>query len=679
MHKYIKITSIILIFLASANSVSAIVPSDLYYDEQWYLKKINASEAWNITSQSPDTVIAVIDSGVDIDHPDLEENIWLNTDEIPDNGIDDDKNGYIDDVNGWDFVNDTSDPRPKFEKDFNDDGINHGTLVAGIIAAQGDNAAGIAGITWRAKIMPLKVLDDSGEGNTLDVIRAIDYAIANGAQIINFSFVGSGYSENLNQAVKRAYDAGIIIVAAAGNEDENGQGSNLDVHPAYPVCHDGPSGENWVIGVAAVDTLDQKGDFSSYGSACIDIAAPGVSFFGTVVYQPGIIYDGKFFDKYYDGYWSGTSMAAPVVSGAAALLLETNPNLSSKEVREILLSSADNINRLNLDYIGELGSGRLNLESAVAAAKASISEGAELLISPASSKSALVKETDLSGNSSQEFFAYQEEFTGGASIASGDVNGDGKMEIITGAGAGGGPHVKVFDLSGNLISQFFAYDKNFRGGVNVAVGDINGDGVDEIVTGVGNGGGPHIRIFDSSGKVLGQFFAYDKNFRGGVNVAVGDTNGDGVDEIVAGAGVGGGPHVRVFDNDGKVLNQFFAYETDFRGGVNVAVGNVSKANRGAVAEIITAPASGMEPKIKVFNENNRVIYQFSAYNINFKGGVNLASADVDADGLAEIVTGAGATGGPHVRVFEANGTLINSFYAYETDFAGGVKVGVIEE
>jgi len=156
--------------------------------------------------------------------------------------------------------------------------------------------------------------------------------------------------------------------------------------------------------------------------------------------------------------------------------------------------------------------------------------------------------------------------------------------IITGAGRGGGPQVRIFDFKGKVKSSFFAYDKNFRGGVNVAAGDLNGDGRPEIVTGAGPGGGPHVRIFDSSGSVLANFMAYDKNFRGGVNVAVGDVDGDGQNEIVTGAGPGGGPQIRVFSGTGRPKTSFMAYDKNYRDGIFVAA---SDMNNDGVAEILT--------------------------------------------------------------------------------------------
>ncbi|MCK4553726.1 S8 family serine peptidase, partial [Candidatus Parcubacteria bacterium] len=634
---------------------------------------------WNEVRESPDLVIAILDSGVQINHPDLRDNIWRNINEIADNGIDDDKNGFIDDINGWDFVNNTADPNPKFEDGFTEDGILHGTVVAGVAAASGNNAAGIAGVTWRAQIMALKVLNDKGEGDTNKVIKAIDYAAQNGADIINLSFVGFGFSQSLDDAIKRAYGAGIIIVAAAGNEQGEGEGYFLDEVPMYPACHDGANGENRVIGVAATDTLDQKAVFSSYGFKCVDIAAPGISIYSTVVYSPTHYVNGKSFSKYYDGYWSGTSMAAPMVSGAVALIEQANPGFNRDQVISALLNNTDNINRLNPQFINQLGRGRLNIVRAVNYAKSKLVEKTtNLLVAPYSNYASLTKITDKDGNVEQEFFAYADNFSGGATVAAGDIDGDGIEEVITGAGFGGGPHVRIFSPEGELKGQFFAYNPNFRGGVTVAAGDIDGDGIDEIITGAGFGGGPHVRIFDMYGDVKAQFFAYHPGFRGGVNVAAGDVNGDGKVEIVTGAGNTGGPQVRIFKANGQVQAQFFAYHPNFRGGVKVAVANIDGGTINQQMEIITAPGQGGGPHIRIFDNHANIRGQFFAYNKNFHGGVNLSAGDIDQDGIDEIITGAGPGGAPHVRVFETNGKLIGSFYAYEAGFDGGVNVGVIE-
>ncbi|MEA3449397.1 MAG: S8 family serine peptidase [Patescibacteria group bacterium] len=672
----IKLLVFVNIFFVFPFSATALIPSDTYFSNQWYLKKIQAPSAWDINYSSQEIVIAVIDSGVQIDHPDLKDNIWRNNGEILGNNIDDDQNGYIDDVNGWDFVNNLPDSESKFNE-YTENGILHGTIVAGVIAAAGNNGVGITGLTWNAQLMSLKALNDKGEGDTRDIIRAIDYATNNGADIINLSFVGYGYSQSLNDAIRRAYNSGIIIVAAAGNEQGDSSGLNTDEIPLYPACHDGNFGENMVIGVSATDALDQKTDFSGYGGECIDISAPGVSFFSTTVYAPERSTENNIYNKYYDGYWSGTSMATPIISGSIALIAATNPSLSREEIISFLLDSSDNINRLNPNYINQLGAGRVNLYKALTDAKQALdSKKTRLLIGPYSENNSTVQIVNKKGEKEFEFLAYGKNFKGRANIASGDVDGDGIDEIITGAGPNGGPQVRIFNNKGILQGQFFAYSPFFRGGVEIACADIDGDGIDEIITGAGKGGGPHVRIFNNHAQLKGQFFAYNKNFRGGLHVSGGDVDGDGVDEIITGAGKGGGPQVRIFDAKGNVEGQFFAYNKNFRGGVKVSVAQISRGS-GNKVNIITAPGPGGGPHIIVFDNYSRIVSQFFAYSINMNSGVQIAAADIDYDGLDEIITGAGPGGAAHVRIFENGGTLLNSFYAYEEDFKGGVSVGAI--
>ncbi len=660
-------------FITAVESAQALLPNDSEFSQQWYLQRINAREAWDIQYASPQIVIAVLDTGVDIDHPDLSGNIWINQDEIPDNGLDDDQNGYIDDYQGWDFFNNIADPRPKFAEGFTEVGIHHGTLVAGIAAAAGNNAFGVSGLTWQAQIMPLKVLSDSGEGRVADVIKAIDYATNNGAHIINLSFVGIGFSDSLQEAIQRAYNAGIIIVAAAGNENEQGEGESLDKNKMYPVCYDG--NKNMVIGVAATDAIDQKAIFSNYGFSCIDISAPGTGIFGLATYDLKQRKNGDIFDKYYQGYWSGTSMATPIVSGSLALLKAVNPKLNRNELIEILLSTADDINRVNPHYLRQLGSGRLNLQKAVEKAYQELVNFNDLIITaPQSATTSAVQIFNTNNTVLNKFNAYTDNFLGGANIASGDIDGDGVDEIITGAGQGGGPHVRIFDSQGNVKGQFFAYHQNFRGGVNIAVGDIDGDGIDEIITGAGPGGGPHVRIFDSVGNVKGQFFAYDKNFKGGVKIAVGDIDGEGNNEIIAGPGKGAIAEIKIFDNRLRIRKSFFAYHQSFRGGVQIAVGDT---NGDGIEEIVTGTGFGGGPHVRIFDKHGNVKGQFFAYDKNFRGGVNIGLGDINQDGIDEIITGAGPGGGPHVRAFNARGILLNGFYAYDKLIKGGVNVSSI--
>ncbi len=248
-------------------------PDDAYFDRLWGLHNtgqdvngtggtadadMDAPEAWEITTGSNSVVVAVIDSGVDYNHPDLSANIWTNPDETAGNGIDDDGNGYVDDVRGWDFVDDDNSP---------DDSNGHGTHVAGTIAAVGNNSTGVTGVSWAAEIMVLRFLNAFGLGTIADEISAIEYANAKGAHVINSSMGGAGFS----QAEKDAIDASsALVVCAAGNE-----GSDNDSTPSYPASYTSSN----IITVAATDQDDNLASFSNYGATSVDVAAPGINIY----------------------------------------------------------------------------------------------------------------------------------------------------------------------------------------------------------------------------------------------------------------------------------------------------------------------------------------------------------------------------------------------------------------
>jgi uncharacterized repeat protein (TIGR01451 family)/fimbrial isopeptide formation D2 family protein len=271
-----------------------------------------------------------------------------------------------------------------------------------------------------------------------------------------------------------------------------------------------------------------------------------------------------------------------------------------------------------------------------------------------------------------------------------DLNGDGRAELVISAGPNGGPHVRVLDVNGGRVTElasFYAYDPAFAGGVFVACRDVSGDGVPDIITGAGPGGAPHVRAFDFNGGNLieiATFYAYDDAFRGGVQIAAADVTGDGVAEIITGPGVGMEPRVRVLSVLGGVyseLGSFLAYDPAFQGGVSVAAGDVTGDG---VADIITGAGAGGAPHVRAFNfygGSLAEVASFYAYAEEFPGGVQVASADVTGDGVAEIITGAGPGGGPHVRVIEVKGGVFTEragIYAYDPAFGGGVFVAAAD-
>src|SRR3989339_833454 len=257
---------LLVIFFLVAHPVFAQVPNDFYYLDQWYLNFIGVSNVWDTTTGSDEIIVAVLDTGVDLDHEDLEEHIWINEEEKMGDGIDNDDNGYIDDVYGWDFVGEDATPTPDEEEGFDEGSVPHGTMIAGVIAAVTDNDKGVAGMSWNSKIMALRVMDNYGAGLSTDVTEAIEYAVAQGAKIINLSFSGYDADNRLRAAVREAYEAGVLVVAAVGNLSSGGV--NTNVQPVYPACFGSQSDDDWVLGVAATNAEDEKTIFSNYGSTC---------------------------------------------------------------------------------------------------------------------------------------------------------------------------------------------------------------------------------------------------------------------------------------------------------------------------------------------------------------------------------------------------------------------------
>jgi len=496
--------------------------------------------------------------------------------------------------------------------------------------------------------------------------------VEKGADVINLSFIGSGFSKSLFLALERAYKAGIVVVAAIGNQ--SGVGQDLDIEPQYPVCYYGGEGENIVIGVAATDKEDKKASFSNYGTKCVDVSAPGVDFWSTVAYNPGM----EDFQEYYSGGWSGSSVAAPLVAGTVALIKSLNRNLGVTEVRNLLTVNSDNIDDNNPDYKGKLGKGRLNMARVVEAASLTVESSqfslrkGDILAAPVSVLKPEVKIFKENSTFVKSFMAYPEAFLGGVNIASADVNGDGAGEIITGAGPGGGPHVRIFRQDGTAIGGFMAYGKTFRGGVNVAAGDIDGDGKSEIITGAGPGGGPHVRIFRQDGTVLGGFMAYPTTFRGGINVAVGDVDGNGKADIIVSPGKGMEPMVKVFDSKGNLNTQFLAFDKEFKDGIKISSGDLDGDK---IAEIAVGKMNGGS-EVRVYGQYLTLKMKFDAFT-NFSGGINLAVGDLDGDRVSELLVGAGPGAGPHLKVYSGKGILRTEFFAFGLDFKGGVSLGVI--
>ncbi|MDD5567370.1 MAG: S8 family serine peptidase [Patescibacteria group bacterium] len=952
---------------------------------------MDAPDAWTIETGSSSVTVAVIDSGIAQNHPDLHASV----------------------VSGYDFVDLDSTP---------EDQNGHGTHVAGTIGAIGNNATGVVGVNWTVKIMPLRVFDENGSGTTSDFAAAINYAVAQGITIANYSGGGSGYSQTSYDAISDARDAGLLLMAAAGNAATDNDGGTH----AYPSDYDLDN----IISVAATDQNDDLASFSNYGTTSVDVAAPGVNIYSSVPYRyidetfteaatPNFtntvfsesgsnsywltaatvggdikawadsasepyqnnangyitseamdasaqstvilqydyaveaeyeadclydylsvqVYDGGSWEEveYYCGdldygentiditqyknanlrvrfqwvtdasgnnyygayvdnvriiypqaangsydYFQGTSMATPQVTGLAALLKANNSGYSYLGLRNAILDNADYKSSLNgliatesrinaaasLQYVdddaptatisysttdptnedvtatlvpdetvtvtnnsgstaytftengsftfqftdlaGNPGSAIAtvsNIDKTVAVVAISYSTtepiSGDVVATLTSDEtititnnlgsnsytftengSFIFEYADLAGNSGTAtatvsnidkevtqaptlYYIYNGrsgssslvdpdavdqavrrpyfEWTG-AEDANGlqgyyvnfstDVYADAisgtfqtantyaaprltthgtyylhvkavdnlsnvsdgvyltyifnpAVRIITGTKKGGGPEVRVFDSSGKFLKSFNAYSDSFRGGINVATGDVNGDGDTEIVTSTREGGIPTIKVFNENGDNLGlDFDAYDSKFRGGINIAVGDIEGDGPAEIAVAPISGGSPNVRIFGlRSGKIVavsENFYAYDKNFRGGIAISIGDIEGDG---IGDIVTTPTSKGGPHIRTFGVRNKKYVPVSlgimAYAPNFRGGINSCMGDVNGDGRDEIMTGIVSAGGPHVRIFglgkNKTVTLINpGFMAYSPNFRGGISVSSVD-
>ncbi len=309
-------------------------------DKSWGLVKTAVLPVWEKNIGSKEVVVAIIDTGVDATHEDLQSINW---------------------VEGFDVLN-----RKLITGKINSDDNGHGTLIAGVIGATPNNLVGIAGVAWQVSLMPIKALDAKGKGDTAKVAEAIIWAVDHGAQIINLSVGGIGFGRDkiLSEAITYAYRKNVVIVAAVGN-DSTTTAVNLDEQPVYPACED--NGENMVIGVSAIDQNDLKPEFANFGKNCVDVVAPGKRILSTINHDP---VTHNYSPNAY-AYASGSSLATPFVTGQAVLIKSAFPYATNAQIRERILMTADKVDMLNLSQClgrlcaGLLGQGRINVKNSL--------------------------------------------------------------------------------------------------------------------------------------------------------------------------------------------------------------------------------------------------------------------------------------------------------------------------
>jgi subtilisin family serine protease len=495
------------------------VPNDPSFDKQWALDNgggqggmadadIDAVEAWDKNVGSASVVVAVVDEGIDFNHPDLSQNIRVNTDEIPGNGIDDDQNGFVDDVHGWDFYHDDNTVFDDAAED------RHGTEVAGIIGAVGNNGIGTAGICWTVSILPVKFIAN-GSGTVADAVLALNYAVNEGADIINCSWGGSFYSVALEAAFQDVRSAGVLVVTSAGNS-----GMDTDVNSHYPSNY---SMDN-ILSVAATDNKDELSSFSNYGVTTVDLGAPGSALYTTV---PG----GKY------AYFSGTSASAPVVSGAAALALSTEPNQTYLDLKDGVMNSVDAVPDLTQKTVS---GGRVNVYNLTAILGPADSDGDGLPdtfevaygLNPADATDA---RTDPDGDGLDNLL----EFFYGTEPDNADTDGDGLDDgfevgysLDPGSAADGSS-----DLDGDGLTNVVEYAAQTR----IDNGDTDGDGIDDFTE---YGSAQHAVDTDRDGAIDALDDDADNDGKPDAQEGVADADNDGLPN-----------YVDVNDSDGPLGDQ----------------------------------------------------------------------------------------------------------------------------
>lgn len=650
-----RISSVFLLgILLMPSSVFALESNDLYY-YQWAYEDIGLYEAWDYTVGSSDVIVAIIDNGFDSFHPDLKANLWWNKDEIRGNGIDDDKNGYVDDIYGWNFYNNNNNPRPQVENltqsERNNHIFSHGTMIAGLIGGVGDNLKDGVGINWHVKLMNLKVLGNLGAGSLSTIDDAIRYAVDNGADIINISMVGY-YTEDMEKAIDYAYDNDVLIVAAAGNNSYS-----LNDNALYPVCMDADSEEQKILGVSAVNKSHHLTIFSNTGSECIDITAPGANVSSTVRFSP----TNGLSDRYLGG-WQGTSFAAPMVSGVAALIKSLQPDWTPKEIIDTLLSTVHHTPNDDEEGYAELfGAGLLQANEAVKYATGFITNDKDFEHILTYSQDGLTWDQKLDSYGFEEKKDFLSNIQDAAVYKESGVN---LFVTIKNSTSKGQSEVLIKNKLGDQISGWRVPVGDYDSEYNIAVGNVYGDSEVEVILVPKDSSKILFKIFSLNGKFLSEVKnnkkhkgvsvdlfkktnnKYDiviyfddgdlkvqkysgretllknleiKHFEEKGDLVTGDIDGDGKDEYVLTGGDEDGPFLLFLESDGRYRRKFSVYDFGYKGLLNIDMVDYNKDGKQDVA---VYSKKGDQPA-KVWTYRAKKLLEWKPFN-----GVNMADLEL---------------------------------------------------
>lgn len=639
--------------------VVAKTPNDPYF-AQWSFEDTGVYNAWDYTTGSKDVVVAIIDNGFDTFHPDLRDNLWINKDEIPNNLIDDDHNGFVDDINGWNFLDNNNDPRPIVENltdSQKSEGVfNHATIVAGIVGAKGNNNFDGTGINWDVSLMNLKVIGNDGMGDFTPLIKAIRYAVDNGANVINISMVGEGHEQELIGVINYAYEHGVVVVAAAGNGM-----ADLNANNMYPVCADGGPNKEKLLGVSAIDNTHHLAIFSNIGSDCVDITAPGVNIRSALRFSPT---NGLLNSYSLNKSWSGTSFSAPFVSGAAALLKSINPGLSVDQIFDILFSTTHHTPSSDeVSYANSFGKGLLQIDKAV---ESVFKNNNNSLTKP--SVSPQVVNTD----NISRFFQNTTAVFVSSKLGQGELFENNKSTRVEGEGfLGVEDTYSFFDQSGQLknatlstgtngkkIVNFYNNKLDFLSKVNIdlkgdfdlALGDLYGNGETEIFLAPRSQGTNYFYVYSNKGVLLKTYSKKNKHSGSSIDFHNG--------QVVLAYNDDYKTNVEILDKDFNLLNSFSSN--------NILSGQIMAFDLDGdiETEYILSAKAGTTAWVRVFGNSGSEIYSFRVYPNQFKTGFHFALVDYGKNGNFNFIFTPNDNSTP-MRVTTVSGQFVTEKFPFD--------------